>query len=81
MADLTVQQIVDEFLGKIAARLDPEALDGPLRLDPTRTVVLIPLKQRGPIHVHTGGPIDDGAVENVLRQIQLVPSLKGLVIA
>jgi hypothetical protein len=79
MAGASVQEIVDDFTSKITQRLDVEKLDGPVRLDPTRTVVIIPLKERGPIHVHVQHQINDQGVANVVRQIGMVPSLKGLV--
>ena len=78
MPDLTLQQIVDDCTGKIAARLDQSKLDGPVRLDPTRTVVILNLKGKGPIHVHTDHQINDDGVANVVRQIGMVPSLKAL---
>jgi hypothetical protein len=75
-----VQAIVDAFTGKIAERLDRSKLDGPVRLDPTRTVVIIPLKDKGPIHVHLQhDEINDAGVEAVIHRITLVPSLKDLV--
>lgn len=73
------QGLVDAFTAQISDRLDPDKLDGPVRLDNTHTVVIIPLKDRGPIHARIEGGIGDQGVENVLRQIQSVPSLKGLV--
>jgi len=79
MSDVTVQQLVDDFTGKVAARLDAEKLDGPVRLDPTRTVVILKVKDKGPIHVHTNHRIDDEGVEYVIHQISLVPSLAALV--
>jgi hypothetical protein len=79
MTDLTVQQVVDDFTGKIEARLDGDKLEGPVRLDPTRTVVILKLRDKGPIHVHTNHRIDDAGVEYVIRQISLVPSLAALV--
>jgi hypothetical protein len=75
----SLQQIVDGFTGKIAARLDSAKLDGPVKLDPTRTIVVIPLKGKGPIHVHVNGQINDQGVESVIHQLTLVPSLKNLV--
>ena len=74
----SVQEIVDSFTAKITERLDSSQLDGPLRLDPTRSVVIIPLKGKGPIHAHVEGQINDQGVESVIHQIELVPSLKGL---
>ena len=76
----SVQEIVDSFTRKITDRLDAAKLDGPVRLDPTRTVVIIPLKDKGPIYVHVQRQINDQGVESVIHQIQLVPSLKGLVV-
>jgi hypothetical protein len=78
MTQGTVQEIVDDFTGKIAARLDAEKLDGPVRLDPTRSVVILKVKGKGPIHVHTDHQINDEGVERVIRQIGMVPSLKPL---
>src|SRR5436853_552192 len=78
MATLSTAEIVNRFTEMVAERLDESKLDGPVRLDNTHTVVIIPLKDRGPIHAHIHG-VDDQAVENVLAQIRVVPSLKGLV--
>jgi hypothetical protein len=75
----SLQDIVDSFTSKIAARLDETKLDGPVRLDPTRTIVIIPVKGKGPIHVHVNQQINDQGVESVVHQLGLVPSLKGLV--
>jgi hypothetical protein len=79
MSAQSVQEILDEFTGKITERLDGSKLDGPLRVDPTRSYVLIPVKGKGSIHVPTDHHIDDEGVETVVRRIGLVPSLKGLV--
>jgi hypothetical protein len=79
MAAQSVQEILDEFTGKLTQRLDESRLDGPLRVDPTRSYVIIPLKGKGPIHVPTHHHIDDVGVESVVRQIGMVPSLKSLV--
>jgi hypothetical protein len=79
MTAQSVQQILDEFTAKITERLDGSKLDGPVRVDPTRSYVLITLKGKGPIHVPTQHHIDDEGVEAVVRQIGMVPSLKGLV--
>jgi len=75
-----VQEIVDSFTQKVAERLDQNKLDGPVRLDPTRTVVIIPLKDKGPIHVHVQHEINDAGVDSVIKQINLTPGLKGLAI-
>ena len=74
------KDIVDSFTEKVTRNLDAARLDGPIRLDNTRTVVIIPVKGRGPIHAHIQAGIDDEGVENVLAQIEAVPSLKGLVV-
>jgi hypothetical protein len=79
MAAPSTKELVDSFTEKIMARLDQSRLDGPVRLDNTHTVVIIPLKGKGPIHAHIHGGIGDEGVENVVKQIQTVPSLKGLV--
>lgn len=80
MTQPTVESLVTEFTGKIAQRLDQSKLDGDVRLDPTRTVVLLSLKDKGPIYIHVNHQINDSGVESVLHQIQLVPSLTGLVL-
>jgi len=74
-----VQEILEDFTTKIAERLDPDQLDGPVRVDPTRSYVLLTVKGRGPIHIPTRHHIDDEGVEAVMRQIAMVPSLKSLV--
>jgi hypothetical protein len=79
MASPSVQEIVDDFTAKVAAQLDESKLDGPVRLDPTRSIVIIPLKDKGPIHAYTNHHIDDEGVQNVIQQIRTVPSLKELV--
>ena len=79
MAETTLQEIVDGFTGKIQGRLDGDKLDGPVRLDPTRSMVIIPLKGKGPIHVETLHQINDEGVQGVISRIRLVPSLQGLV--
>lgn len=79
MAAPSTKDLVDTFTRKVGARLDPDKLDGPVRLDNTHTVVIIPLKGKGPIHAHVNGGITDQGVQNVLDQIKAVPSLKGLV--
>ena len=79
MADTSLQEIVERFIGKIQDRLDAEKLDGPIRLDPTRSVVIIPLKGKGPIHVETRQQINNEGVDGVIGRIRLVPSLQGLV--
>lgn len=79
MSAPSTQEIVDAFVAQIQDRLDPGKLDGPVRLDNTHTVVIIPLAGRGPIHAQINGGVTKAGVENVLRQIESVPSLKGLV--
>jgi hypothetical protein len=79
MVETTLQDIVQGFTSKIEERLDPEKLDGPVRLDPTRSMVIIPLKGKGPIHVETRHQINDEGVQGVIARIKLVPSLQGLV--
>lgn len=76
---LTTQHLVDEFTEKVVERLDSERLDGPLRLDNTHTVAIIPVKNRGTIHAHLRRGIGDEGVSDLLQQIEGVPSLKGLV--
>ena len=71
--------IVDRFSRALEGHLDPERLEGPVRLDNTHTVVIIPVKGKGLIHAHIGGELDDAGVENILHQIRSVPSLSGLV--
>jgi hypothetical protein len=73
-------EIVDRFTRAVQSHLDPERLDGQVRLDKTHTVVIIPLKGVGPIHAPIGAGVDDAGVENVLRQLRAVPSLAGLVV-
>ena len=79
MAAPSTKDIVDTFTRQVQGRLDETKLDGDVRLDNTHTVVIIPLKGKGPIHAHIQGGLDDQGAENVVRQIQSVPSLKGLV--
>jgi hypothetical protein len=79
MAAPSTKEIVDSFTQKVRKRLDESKLDGPVRLDNTHTVVIIPVKGKGPIHAHIQGGIDDRGVQNVVDQLNAVPSLKGLV--
>lgn len=72
-------ELVQAFAEKVGQRLDESRLEGPVRLDNTHTVVIIPLKGKGPIHAHLQAGINDEGVDNVIRQIEAVPSLKGLV--
>ena len=74
----STQEIVDSFTREVTNHLDQTKLDGPVRLDNTHTVVIIPLKDRGPIHAHVQGGINENGVQNILKQIATVPSLKGL---
>jgi hypothetical protein len=76
----STQDLVNAFTEKVTARLDQSRLDGPVRLDNTHTVVIIPLKGKGPIHAHLHGGIDQQGVDDVVGQIMAVPSLKDLVI-
>lgn len=78
MTNQTLQDIVDSFTAKVTDHLDESKLDGPVRLDPTRSIVIIPLKGKGPIHAYTNHQIDDEGVQHVVSQIRAVPSLKGL---
>jgi hypothetical protein len=78
MAGQTVQDIVDSFTSKVTDHLDESKLDGPVRLDPTRSIVILPLKGKGPIHAYTNHQINDEGVQHIVDQIQAVPSLKGL---
>src|SRR5438105_1817099 len=75
----TVQEIADGFAARVTERLDESRLDGQVRLDPTRSIVIIPLKGKGPIHAYTGRQIDERGLEQVIGQLRAVPSLKGLV--
>ena len=79
MATLSTQELADSFTQKVTAQLDESKLDGPVRLDPTRSIVIIPLKDKGPIHAYTNHHIDDEGVQTVIKQIRTVPSLQGLV--
>jgi hypothetical protein len=76
----STSEIVDAFARKIEDRLDPDKLDGPVRLDNTHTVVIIPLKGKGPIHAHLPNGVGEEGVANVIGQIEKVPSLAGLVV-
>ncbi|GEM_PF-6464084 len=69
-------EIVAGFAGRIADELVPEKLDGPVHLDPTRTVVIIPLKDRGPIHAYVRHGLSDESVADVMKQLRAAPSLK-----
>jgi hypothetical protein len=73
------KDLVDGFTKKVAERLDRARLEGQVRLDNTHTVVIIPVKGRDPIYAHVQGGINDQGVDNIIRQIGMVPSLKGLV--
>ncbi|MBV9281795.1 MAG: hypothetical protein JOZ41_17085 [Chloroflexi bacterium] len=75
----STKDLVDDFTRKVSERLDESQLDGPVRLDNTHTVVIIPVRNRGPIHAHVQGGITDHGVDNIVRQLQAVPSLKALV--
>ena len=79
MTTPSTKEIVDAFTQKIGERLDESKLDGPVRLDNTHTVVIIPLKGKGPIHAHLRGGVDEAGVTDVISQLEGVPSLKGLV--
>lgn len=70
--------VANNFAAQVAAQLNPEMLTGPVRLDNTHTVVIIPLAT-GPIHAHLRKGIGEAGVQDVLDQIAVVPSLKGLV--
>ena len=78
MTALTTQNLVDAFTAKLTEHLDASKLDGPVRVDPTRTIVIIPVKGKGPIHAHIQHQVDERGVQNVINQIKVVPSLKGL---
>ena len=80
MAGVSTHEIVDAFTRKIQERLDPARLDGPVRLDNTRTVVIIPLRDKGSIHAHIRRGIGDDGAADVIQQIESVPSLKALVV-
>jgi hypothetical protein len=79
MAAPATRDIVVTFSQRVQERLDESKLEGAVRLDDTHTVVIIRVKDKGPIHAHIRGGLDDQGVENVISQIQSVPSLKGLV--
>ncbi|HLJ66157.1 MAG TPA: hypothetical protein VKX16_02205 [Chloroflexota bacterium] len=81
MSTTGTEQIIADFTGRVQARLAPDRLDGPVRLDNTRTVVIIPLKDRGPIHAQLRRGLGDEGVADIVEQLQMVPSLKGLVLA
>ena len=74
------QDIVNKFTEGLTARFDTSRLDGPIRLDNTHTVVIIPLKGKGPIHAHLRGGLDEHGIDDVVSQIKAVPSLKDLVV-
>lgn len=73
------QEIVDAFTAKVTERLDESKLDGVVRMDNTHTVVIVPVRDKGPIYAQLQGGIDDEGIERVVRQLRSVPSLKGLV--
>lgn len=79
MTSPNAQDIVDSFIHNVAQRLNPDLLEGSVRLDNTHTVVIIPVKGRGPIHAHLRQGVGDEGVDDVVNQLQAVPSLKGLV--
>jgi hypothetical protein len=81
MPPVSTQEIVDAFARKVQDRLDPERLDGSVRLDNTRTVVLIPLKDKGPVHAHVRKGISDEGAADVIQQLEGVPSLKSIVVS
>jgi hypothetical protein len=74
----STQGLVDAFARKVADRLDESKLDGPVRLDNTHTVVILPLKGNAQTYVHIHGGLDDVGAESVLKQISLAPGLKTL---
>jgi hypothetical protein len=76
----STEGIVENFTRKLNSRLDPNMLEEPVRLDNTHTVVIISVKDRGRIHAHINGGINDQGLANVIEQIETVPSLKGLVL-
>ena len=74
----STEAIIGEFTQRVQAHLDPERIDGPVRLDNTRTVVIIPVAGKSPIHAHLRRGLGDEGVEDVIAQIRLVPSLQNL---
>ncbi len=76
----STDEIVGDFTARLTERLNGEMLDEPVRLDNTHTVVIISIKDKGRIHAHLKGGVNDEGLENVLRQIETVPSLQGLVL-
>ena len=80
MTNPTTEAIVNDFTSRLTQRLNPDMIDAPVRLDNTRTVAIISVKGRGLIHAHVHGGVNESGLANVLEQIQIVPSLKGLVL-
>lgn len=79
MASPSTKDIVDEFTRKVTAQLDESKLDGPVRMDNTHTVIIIPLKGKGPVHLQARRGVGDEGVDDVVAQLKLVPSLQSLV--
>jgi hypothetical protein len=79
MEPVTTDDIVRTFTRTVQEHLDPEALDGPVRLDNTHTVAIIPVKGKGPVHAHLHGNLDNATVADLLGQLRKVPSLAALV--
>ena len=71
--------LVNAFCAQVEQHLDRGQLDGPVRMDNTHTVVIVPVKGREPIYTHVHGKLDAAEAENVVQQIGSVPSLKGLI--
>ena len=74
----TLEELVNSFTHKVTNRLDESKLEGPVRLDPTRTIVIIPVKGKGSIFARIQGQVNDQGVQMVVDQIKKVPSLQGL---
>lgn len=78
MTTPSTSDLVNTFCARIEQHLDRSKLDGPVRMDNTHTVVIVPVKGKGPIHAHLRGNVDDAGADEVIQQIASVPSLKSL---
>lgn len=79
MAAPNTMDLVNSFCAQIETHLDRSQLDGPVRMDNTHTIVIIPVKGKGPVHAHRRGGLDESGVDDIVQQIASVPSLKGLI--
>lgn len=75
----STQGLVDEFTRHVQDRLDQSQLAGNVRLDTTHTVVIIPVKGKGDVHARLRRGVGPEGVDDVIEQLQAVPSLKSLV--